>query len=132
MRSVFDAINILCKFHQIVIFSVDLKIFRRDSIWKYCEQLIQECSIGNFFCFSHIVKEAVEKHGISAILNSDQDCQFNGSEFKALLKKYYIRQNLDGMSRWVDNIMIERWFRSLKNEWVYLNEYHLPCELCKR
>ena len=36
---------------------------------------------------------------------------------------------MDGRSRWADNIMIERWFRSLKTEEIYINEYHSPREL---
>ncbi len=79
----------------------------------------------------HAVKEAVETHGIPAILNSDQGCQFTSSEYKALLKSLHIRQSMDGKSRWADNIMIERWFRSLKNEQIYPNEYHSPRELRK-
>ena len=77
------------------------------------------------------VKEAVETHGIPAILNSDQGCQFTSSEYKALLKSLHIRQSMDGKSRWADNIMIERWFRSLKNEQIYPNEYYSPKELRK-
>jgi putative transposase len=79
----------------------------------------------------HAVKEAVETHGIPAILNSDQGCQFTSNEYKALLKKLNIRQSMDGKSRWADNIMIERWFRSLKTEQIYPNEYHSPRELRK-
>ena len=77
------------------------------------------------------VKEAVETHGIPAILNSDQGCQFTSKEYKALLKKLHVRQSMDGKSRWADNIMIERWFRSLKTEQIYPNEYHSPRELRK-
>ena len=36
---------------------------------------------------------------------------------------------MDGKSRWADNIMIERWFRSLKTELIYINEFHTPREL---
>ena len=36
---------------------------------------------------------------------------------------------MDGRRRWADNIMVERWFRSLKNECIYLNEYQTPREL---
>ena len=79
----------------------------------------------------HAVKEAVASHGIPAILNSDQGCQFTSSEYKSLLKELHIRQSMDGKSRWADNIMIERWFRSLKNEQIYPNEYHSPRELRK-
>ena len=38
---------------------------------------------------------------------------------------------MDGKSRWADNIMIERWFRSLKTELIYINEYRSPKELRK-
>jgi putative transposase len=79
----------------------------------------------------HAVKEAVETHGIPTILNSDQGCQFTSNEYKSLLKKLHIRQSMDGKSRWADNIMIERWFRSLKTEQIYPNEYHSPKELRK-
>ena len=36
---------------------------------------------------------------------------------------------MDGKARWIDNVIIERWFRSLKTEWVYINEYGSPKEL---
>ena len=75
------------------------------------------------------VQEAVAKHGTPAIINSDQGSQFTSVEYKALLKKLKIRQSMDGRSRWADNIMIERWFRSLKTEEIYINEYHSPREL---
>lgn len=64
------------------------------------------------------VKEAVAMHGIPAILNDDQGCQFTSAEYKALLKGLQIRQSMDGKSRWADNIMIEHWFRSLKTEQI--------------
>lgn len=57
------------------------------------------------------------------IFNSDQGCQFTSHEYKQLLKENGIKQSMDGKSRWADNIMIERWFRSLKWEEVYLTEY---------
>ena len=44
------------------------------------------------------------------------------NEYKQLLKGLHIRQSMDGKSRWADNIMIERWFRSLKTELIYINE----------
>ena len=72
------------------------------------------------------VRNAVELYGTPAILNSDQGCQFTSTEYKNLLKELHIRQSMDGKSRWADNIMIERWFRSLKAERIYINEYHNP------
>ena len=77
------------------------------------------------------VKEAVATYGVRAILNSDQGSQFTSEEYKSYLKGQHIRQSMDGKSRWADNIMIERWFRTLKTEKIYLNEYHSPKELRK-
>lgn len=75
------------------------------------------------------VREAVNKYGTPAIINSDQGSQFTSKEYKQLLKELHIRQSMDGRARWADNIMIERWFRSLKTEEIYVNEYHTPKEL---
>lgn len=75
------------------------------------------------------VQEAVERFGTPGILNSDQGCQFTSDEYKKLLKDLHIRQSMDGKSRWADNIMIERWFRSLKTELIYINEFHSPKHL---
>lgn len=75
------------------------------------------------------VRTAVERFGTPAILNSDQGSQFTSAEYKSLLQSLDIRQSMDGRSRWADNIMIERWFRSLKTELIYVNEFHSPKEL---
>ncbi len=58
------------------------------------------------------------------ILNSDQGCQFTSSVYKAFLKENGIRQSMDGKSRWADNVLIERWFRSFKYDEAYLTEWH--------
>ena len=57
------------------------------------------------------------------ILNSDQGCQFTSTEYKTFLKENNVTQSMDGKSRWADNIMIERWFRSFKYEEAYLTEW---------
>ncbi len=72
------------------------------------------------------VQNAIATHGIPAFINSDQGCQFTSSEYKKLLAINHITQSMDGKSRWADNIMIERWFRSLKTEEIYPNEYPNP------
>ena len=77
------------------------------------------------------VKDAVAAHGTPAILNSDQGSQFTSNAYKTLLKELHIRQSMDGKSRWADIVMIERWFRSLKTEEIYLNEYPSPKALRK-
>lgn len=77
------------------------------------------------------VREAVEQYGIPGILNSDQGSQFTSEDYRQLLRELHIRQSMDGKGRWADNIMIERWFRSLKTEEIYPKEYHNPRELRK-
>lgn len=77
------------------------------------------------------VKVAIKIHGVPAIINSDQGTQFTSKEYKSLLKQCGIRQSMDGKSRWADNVLIERWFRSMKTEKLYISEYHSPRELRK-
>ncbi|MFR8248013.1 MAG: IS3 family transposase [Lachnospiraceae bacterium] len=58
------------------------------------------------------------------ILNSDQGCQFTSQQYIDFVRENGIRQSMDGKSRWADNIMIERWFRSFKYEEAYLTQYN--------
>ena len=58
------------------------------------------------------------------ILNSDQGSQFTSNNYIDFIKQNHIRQSMDGKSRWADNIMIERWFRSFKYEEAYLTQYN--------
>lgn len=75
------------------------------------------------------VKDAIAKYGAPGIINSDQGSQFTSNEYKDLLKTLNIRQSMDGRGRWADNVVIERWFRSLKYDKIYINEYCSPREL---
>ena len=75
------------------------------------------------------VRDAIAMHGTPCIINSDQGSQFTSDGYRQLLREHGIRQSMDGKSRWADNIMIERWFRSLKTEELYPNEYASPREL---
>jgi putative transposase len=75
------------------------------------------------------VRTAIEKHGKPGILNSDQGSQFNSHEYREYLKNAGIRQSMDGKGRWADNIAIERWFRSLKTEYIYISEFPTPRSL---
>lgn len=58
------------------------------------------------------------------IINSDQGCQFTSNKYIDLLKSNGIMISMDGRGRATDNIVIERFFRSLKYEKLYLTEYH--------
>ena len=75
------------------------------------------------------VERAIETYGVPAIINSDQGSQFTSEDYTTFLKRQGIRQSMDGKARWVDNVIIERWFRSLKHENIYINEYTSPREL---
>ena len=77
------------------------------------------------------VEQATQRYGVPAIVNSDQGSQFTSLEYRALLAGIGTRQSMDGKARWVDNVIIERWFRSLKTEYIYINEYRNPRELRK-
>lgn len=92
--------------------------------WNLSDTLEKESVI-------HAVEGAVAKYGSPAIINSDQGSQFSSEEYRETLKKLNIRQSMDGKSRWADNIMIKRWFRSLKTELIYINEFKSPRELKK-
>lgn len=75
------------------------------------------------------MRDAFDEHGEPAIVNSDQGSVFNSAQYEGLLKGRHVMQSMDGKARWVDNVVIERWFRSLKSEWLRANEYSTPLEL---
>lgn len=63
------------------------------------------------------------------IINSDQGCQFTSDDWVEVLKEYGIRISMTGKGRCLDNVYIERFWRSFKGEKFYLNEYHNVQEL---
>jgi putative transposase len=75
------------------------------------------------------VEQAIQRYGTPSIINSDQGSQFTSGEYIELLRSYGIRQSMDGKARWIDNVIIERWFRSLKTENIYITEYKSPRQL---
>jgi putative transposase len=75
------------------------------------------------------VKKANKNWGLPAILNSDQGSQFTSKEYMAYLAENRVKQSMDGKGRWVDNVIIERWFRTLKINNIYINEYTNPHDL---
>ena len=73
------------------------------------------------FCIEAL-SEAMERHGTPEIFNTDQGSQFTSFDFTAMLKDAGIAISMDGRGRCMDNIFIERLWRSLKYEAVYLHE----------
>lgn len=69
------------------------------------------------------VKNAIQRYGKPEIINSDQGSQFTSDDYTSYLKTANIKQSMDGKARWIDNVVIERWFRSLKTERIYTHEY---------
>lgn len=69
------------------------------------------------------LEEALANYGTPEIFNSDQGCQFTSEDFTDVLKDNGIRISMDGKGRWMDNVFIERLWRSLKYEEVYLKAY---------
>ena len=72
------------------------------------------------------IKKAIAVYGVPGIINSDQGSQFTSEDYTGFLKTHGIRQSMDSKARWVDNVVIERWFRSLKHDDIYINEYCSP------
>jgi putative transposase len=74
------------------------------------------------FCIEAL-EEAIEKHGRPEIFNTDQGAQFTSEAFTGRLKEEGIQISMDGKGRWADNVFVERLWRSLKYEHVYLHAY---------
>ena len=73
------------------------------------------------FCVDAL-NEAIAKHGPPEIMNTDQGSQFTGSAWITTLTEVGVRISMDGRGRYLDNIFIERLWRSLKQEAIYLEE----------
>ena len=74
------------------------------------------------FCVEAL-KDAIATYGKPEIMNSDQGSQFTGFEWTQALADADVKISMDGKGRWVDNRMIERLWRSLKYECIYLNAF---------
>ena len=79
------------------------------------------------FCVAAL-EEALAKNGKPDIFNTDQGSQFTSFAFTNVLRENGIRISMDGRGRWLDNVFIERLWRSLKYECVYLNAFETGSE----
>ncbi|MDT8445821.1 MAG: integrase core domain-containing protein, partial [bacterium] len=70
-----------------------------------------------------VLKDALECYGRPEIFNSDQGSQYTSLEHTQILKDRGIRISMNGKRRSIDNIAIERFFRTLKYDEIYINEY---------
>ena len=78
--------------------------------------------------YTAALEEAMARYGVPEIFNTDQGCQFTSFEFIQVLKDAGVKISMDGKGRWMDNVMIERLWRSLKYECVYLNAFETGSE----
>jgi putative transposase len=74
------------------------------------------------FC-TEALEEAIMRYGIPEIFNSDQGSQFTSEAFTGILNANGIKISMDGRGRWMDNVFVERLWRSVKYEDVYLKAY---------
>ncbi len=79
------------------------------------------------FCVAAL-EAAIARHGRPDIFNTDQGSQFTSFAFTTTLKDAGIRISMDGRGRWIDNVFIERLWRSLKYECVFLNAFETGSE----
>jgi putative transposase len=75
------------------------------------------------------LEEALLRYGAPEIFNTDQGAQYTSEAFTAVLKAHEVKISMDGKGRWVDNVFVERLWRSVKYEDVYLRAYDTPAAL---
>jgi putative transposase len=89
---------------------------RRVLAWRLSNTLTTD------FCLD-AVQEAITHYGTPEIFNTDQGCQFTSQEFTGLLTQHGIQISMDGKGCWRDNVFVERLWKSIKYEEVYLHAY---------
>ena len=92
---------------------------RKVLAWRTCNTLTSD------FCVDAL-QEALRRFGRPEIFNTDQGSQFTAAAFTDVLKANAVRISMDGKGRWVDNVFIERLWRSVKYEDIYLHAYETP------
>jgi len=84
-------------------------------------------SLDGSFCVDAL-EEAIYRYGKPAIFNTDQGCQYTSEAFTAVLKANDIAISMDGKGAWRDHVFVERLWRSVKYEEVYLKAYESVVE----
>lgn len=87
-------------------------------------------SLSEYFCIE-CLQTALKNWGKPLIFNTDQGSQFTGINFTQILKNESIKISMDSKGRALDNIFIERFWRTLKYEYIYLNTFENGAELEK-
>ena len=85
-------------------------------------------SMDDAFCVE-CLKEALQAEGTTEIFNTNQGSQFTGKDFTGVLKAHEIKISMDGKGRALDNVMIERLWRTVKYDDIYIRSYETMAEL---
>jgi putative transposase len=87
-------------------------------------------TMGTGLCLEALDKALTETGATPEIFNTDQGCQFTSAEWTGRLGELGIQISMDGKARWMDNVFIERLWRSVKYEEIYLFEHESVIALC--
>ena len=87
-------------------------------------------SLDSSFCVD-CLEEALRKYGKPEIFNTDQGTQFTSEAFTGMLKSHDIRISMDGRGRALDNVFVERLWRNVKQEDLYLKGYETAVEMTR-
>lgn len=96
---------------------------RRVLSWRLSNTLTTDFGI-------EAVQEAIHRYGTPDIFNIDQGSQFTSLEFTQLLKDNGVNISMDGRGCWRDNVLVERLWKSIKYEEVYLRAYETMSAAC--
>lgn len=129
----------ICRPNQV--WAVDITYIKLPTGMVYLFALIDwhsRCIVGwtlaTTMCAEHavaVLRKAIAQYGIPDICNMDQGSQFTGAEWITELKLYGIRMSHDGVGRYLDNIRIERFWRTIKYEDINIKHYQNVVDLRK-
>ena len=89
---------------------------RRVLAWRLSNTLTTDCCLD-------ALEAAIRDHGCPGILNTDQGSQFTSTAFVSLVQQHSMQLSMDGKGAWRDNLFVERLWKSVKYEEVYLHAY---------
>ena len=99
----------------------DLAVVRPNQVW--CSDITYIPMRRGFLYLIEALEEALARYGKPEIFNTDQGSQFTSVAFTQVLKDACVQISMDGKGRWIDNVFIERLWRSMKYECVYLHAF---------
>lgn len=124
--------------HPNQVWSTDITYIRMEKGFVYLTAIIDwysryvlswriSTTLDRRFCIEAL-NEALEKYGKPEIFNTDQGVQYTSEAFTGILKSKGIKISMDGKGRWIDNVFVERLWRTVKQEEVYLKGYRNVAE----